>query len=169
MQLLVQVVGALAAGLLIWALARSSGLRGRRAVGTIAVIAIVAGALLGPPNLRSAIVNFVHQRDYDESLTDAEAKELPGGAIEADTGFLDWAAERIGPGEQFQLVVGHEGRNPLLSQWALFRLEPREGITIAAPGGWVVLYDVVPSRYKRPIYEEVQVYKPGFAIARAAG
>jgi hypothetical protein len=169
MLLLVQFIGALVAGVFVWVLARNGGLRGWRAVATVAVLAVIAAALLAPPNLRSAITKYHQQRAYDDSISATEAKELPGTAIEANTAFLDWAAEHIPADEQFQLIVGHEARNPLLSQWAYFRLEPREGITTAAPGGWVVLYDVVPSRYEKPSFKEVDVYKPGFAIARAAG
>jgi hypothetical protein len=167
MQLLVQVVGAVAAGLLVWALARSGGLRGRRAVGTVAVIAIVAAALLAPPNLRSAISHFTQQRDFNDSLSTEEKLLQPGAAIESNAGFFTWTKERISPGEDFQIVVGHIAKNPLLFQWAYFELEPRVAVEPASYGGWVVLYDVDPARYENSHYRDVEIYEPGYAIARS--
>lgn len=168
MLLLVQVLGVLLAGLFVWLLARGGELRGRAAAATVAVIVVIVALLLIPPQLRSSISRFVDLRDYADGISAEGGRELPGTTVQADTGFIDWAGEHIGEDEPFQLVVGHFQVNSLIFQWALFRLEPREGILQPAAGGWVVFYDVPPSRYRRPHFREVQVYKPGYAIARYA-
>jgi hypothetical protein len=166
MQLLVQVVGALAAGLLVWALARSGGLRGRPAAATVAVLAVVAGALISAPNLRNAIAGFAEQRHANEALS-AEQKRVQAGAIlEPNEGFLAWTKERIAPTEDFQLVTESSLQSQLASQWVLYQLEPRVGVVKGVPGDWFVFYDVPPASYEAPEFGDLQVYEPRYAIAR---
>jgi hypothetical protein len=167
MQLLVQVLGAFAAGLLVWVLARSLGLRGRQAAATVAVVAIVAGALLAAPGIRNAIAGFTEQRHGNEVFSDEEKRVVAGSFIEPNEEFINWTAERIGPEEEFQLIVPESGQGEQLTQWMSYRLEPRVEVLDAPAGGWVVFYGVSPAVYDRPAFEELQVYEPGFAIARS--
>jgi len=168
MQLLVQVLGAIAAGLLVWVLARSVGMSGRPAAATVAVVAIVAGALISVPNLRDAIASFAQQRHANETLSGEQKRVLAGSFIEPNQGFLDWAKERIAPGEEFQLILTPSAQSEQLAQWSSYELEPRVGVESVDPGGWVVFYGVPPSTYGPGSgYGEAKVYEPGFAIARS--
>jgi hypothetical protein len=161
-----QVAGALAAGLIVVILARSCGLSARRAIATVAVISISVAALLSVPNLRTAVAAFVHQREENSALTAAQKSLQAGTLAEVDVDFLGWARERLPPEESFQLIVGHPARTALVPQWALFQLMPNLAVAAAEPGDWVVFYDVAPARYSTPGYYDLEVYAPGFAIAR---
>jgi hypothetical protein len=164
MQLLVEVVGALAAGLLVWVLARSLALRGRPAAATVVVVAIVAGALLSAPRVRTAIAEFTVQRHANEAVTTDSRRVATGEYIEANVGFFEWTAERIAPGEEFQLICP----SGVVNQWASYLLEPRLEVLEASPGDWVIFYESSPDVYESPEFEEVQVYEPGFALGRKA-
>jgi hypothetical protein len=164
-QLLVQVAGAFAAGLLVWMVGRSVGLRGRPAAAAVAVVAMVAGALLSAPAMRNAIVSLTDQRHADEMLTDDQKRIAAGALLEPNEGFLAWTQERIAPGEDFLLITPLSPRGELNVQWATYRLEPRVQVAAATPGDWVVFYDVAASRYGAA-FSEVEIYEPGFAIAR---
>ena len=169
MQLLVQVLGAFAAGLLIWVLARNLGLRGRPAAATVAVVAIVAGALLSAPNLRNAIAGFTEARHASETLSAEQKRVVAGAVIEPNEEFIAWTGERMASEEDFQLVTSPSPQGELETQWVSYRLEPRVEVSSPAPGDWVVFYGVAPARYAGPAFGEVEVYEPGYAIARFEG
>lgn len=168
MQLVFQVAGALAAGLVILALARTCGLSGSRATGSVAVVSIVVAALLGLPNLRDAIAIFREQHEVDVTLNPLDRRLGAGVTTQMNVSFLVWAEERIAEDETFSVVTGRSLHQQQARQWSLFQLAPRLSLANRNEADWVVFYEVRPAVYASPTFTQVQVYEPGFAIARPA-
>jgi hypothetical protein len=113
------------------------------------------------------------QRRSNAPLSQEEGRLLPGVFAGVNDAFVGWAKERIQPGETFELLLG-EAIEPdaasLDTQWILFRLAPNLGVAQPTSPDWVVFYDVPNSQYRAaPFYKEVQVFEPGYAIARPTG
>ncbi|MBN9623599.1 MAG: hypothetical protein J0H06_11710 [Actinobacteria bacterium] len=166
-----QVAGALAAALIVFALARGLGVQRRQATAGIAVVSIVLAAVLSLPGLQNTIKTTLDQRRANAVLSPQERLLLPGVYAEVNDGFVSWVIGKLQPGETFELVLG-EGLTPdevsNKSQWILFRL-PTSGVMPPVQPDWVVLYEVPVSQYRDASrYEDVQVFQPGFAIARPA-
>jgi hypothetical protein len=166
-----QVVGALAGGLLVFFLARAGGLTGRRATAAIAVVAIAVASLLSLPNLRVAIAQFLDQREVNSVLSSEQARLAPGTAAGVDVEFVTWVEDQLEPGESFRLAISHpeEDQAQLHLQWIYFQLASNLAVDRPTEADWIVFYEVPPARYRAPIYRDVEVYEPGYAIARFAG
>ncbi len=165
-----QVAGALAAALLIFALARGLGLRRRRATGSIVAVSITVATLLSLPGLHDAIAKMLEQRRGNAVLSQEEGRLEPGVFAGVNDAFVSWTKEHLQPGETFELLLGEQielGMAELDSQWILFRLAPNLGVARPTRPDWVVFYDVPTSQYRATsFYKEVQVFEPGYAIAR---
>lgn len=170
MLLVSQVAGALVAGLLVFALTRSLGLSRRRATASIAVVSITVAAFLSLPGLHDAIATMLEQRRANATLSQEEGRLEPGVFAGVNDSFVSWAKEHIQPGETFELLLGKQIEPDVAgldSQWILFRLAPNLGVARPTVSDWVVFYEVPPSQYRvSHFYKEVQVFEPGFAIAR---
>lgn len=160
-----EVAGALAAGLIALTLARGSGQRGRAAIGSVAVVSIAIATLISLPNLRTAVATFRQQHEETAVLTSEQQKLLAGMRFEVDVEFLAWVKQHLAPDETFHLVVGHLAKEEV-TQWGLFQLAPNLGVRSSQGADWIVFYDVVPARYSASSYHDLEVYEPGFAIAR---
>jgi hypothetical protein len=165
-----QVVGALVAGLLVFAIARGMGLTRRSATASIAVVSVTLATFLSLPGLHDAIATMLEQRRANATLSQEEGRLEPGVFAGVNDEFVSWAKERIEPGETFELLLGEQIEPDVASldsQWILFRLAPNLGVARPTRSDWVVFYEVPPSQYRvRHFYKEVQVFEPGFAIAR---
>lgn len=165
-----QVAGALVSALLIFALARNLGLTRRRATASIVVVSITVAAFLSLPGLHNAIATMLEQRRANAGLSQEEGRLESGVFAGVNDAFVTWTKERLQPGETFELLLG-EALDPdaaaLDSQWILFRLAPNLGVARPTRPDWVVFYDVPTSQYHAAsFYKEVQVFEPGYAIAR---
>lgn len=164
-----QVAGALLAGLLVFALMRGIGLDRRRATAGIVVVSITVAAFLSLPGLHDAIAAMLAQRRINATLSQEEGRLEPGVFAGVNDTFVGWAKERLKPEETFELLLGKSiepDAAGLDSQWILFRLAPNLGVAQPTVPDRVVFYDVPPSRYRTPLYKEVEVFEPGYAIAR---
>ena len=97
-------------------------------------------------------------------LTARDARLGNGIGINADVDFLAWAKRHLADEETFGFVIGNSEEAGSLQQWALFQLAPHLAVEPPTAGDWVVFYDVNPDEYSR--LAELDVYGPGFAIAR---
>lgn len=162
-----QVAGALIAGLVVILLARNYGFDRRRAVGVIAMVAVVVASLLSVPNLRSAVASFLDQREANLPLSPEEARLRPGEVAGADVKFLAWVKERLASGETLQLVFGSSDiASRLIAQWALFQLAPHVGVSSPTEADWIVFYGAAPKSYSNRHFVDLQVYASGYAMAR---
>lgn len=164
MQLAIQVAGALAAGGLALIFVRQVGIRGRQAVGAVAVVPVVAACLLALPIYREQISELLDAHEANAKLTARDVRLGNGIGINADVDFLAWAGGHLADEETFGFVIKDTEDAGSLQQWALFQLAPHVAVEPAA-GDWVVFYDVNPEEYAG--LAEVDVYRPGFAIARS--
>jgi len=164
MQLAIQVAGALAAGGLTLILVRQVVPRGRRAVGAVALVPVATACLVAAPVYRDQIGELLDQREANSTLTARDVRLGNGIGIDADVDFLGWAKGRLAAGETFGLVVENSEDPGSLEQWAFFQLAP---YVAAEPSvaDWVIFYDVDPEEYAG--LGELDVYRPGFAIARS--
>lgn len=187
MQLLSQVLGALAAGVLVLVVARQAGFEHRRAVGAVALVPIAVAAFLAAPAVRDGVHEFRERHRVNAPLTAEQAEQQPGVAVGVDVAFLDWAEERLPDGDTFHLVIGSAPdeafvagvgtRQATILQWSLFQLAPHLAIEQSdkardlRPGegrdaDWIVLYEYDPADYRGVPLGEVVSYAPGFAIGR---
>ncbi len=169
MQLLFQVLGVMAGGLLVLVLARSYGLAGRRATGTVAVVAITVGALVGLPNLRDAVATFGEQEANAAAMSPEEKRLVAGASTEMNVAFLSWAEERIGSEETFAVVSGPSIHQQQAVLWTTFQLAPRLALPNPSEADWTLFYEVEPAAYSTPEFSDVQEFESGYAIARYAG
>ncbi|HET9152805.1 MAG TPA: hypothetical protein VFN85_01665 [Solirubrobacterales bacterium] len=173
----------MAAGTLIFVAIRRAGVDPRCAVAAVALIPVAVAPVLAAPALRGAVMDLLETRQADAQLNPADAAVLPGVELGADVGFLAWARGQFAEGDTFGLEIGvAEDNGPrgestmrqvLLQQWITFQLAPHLLMQPAAPGeladaDWVVFYESDPTAYQRRQLGSVQVYAPGFAIARAS-
>jgi hypothetical protein len=166
MQLVSQVAGALVAGALVFVLARQVGARNHQAIGAIAIVPIAIAGLLALPNLRDATVSLLDQRKVNAALT-AEQAQLQGGVwLGVDVAFLGWAGAHFGEGDTFHLVVGDSANTPEVQQWALFQLGPHLAVEQPTAADWLVFYDSSPTGYPAGMLDDLEIYAPGFAVAR---
>lgn len=166
MQLASQVAGALVAGALVLVLARQTGARGQRAVGAIAIVPVAIAGMLALPNLRDATVSLLDQRKANAALT-AEQAQLQGGlGLGVDVAFLGWAGGHFAEGDTFHLVVGDSSKTPTVTQWALFQLAPHLAMEQPTVADWLVFYDAGPAGYPAKMLDDLDIYSPGFAVAR---
>ena len=157
------------AGLLVFALARGAGLDLRRATASIVVVSITVAAFLSLPGLHNSIAAMLEQRRINATLSQEEGRLEPGVFASVNDAFVSWAKEQLKPGESFELLLGKSiepDAAGLDSQWILFRLAPNLGVVPPTVPDWIVLYDVPTSQYRAPLYKEVEVFEPGYAIAR---
>ena len=187
MQLLSQVLGALVAGALIFAIARQAGIASKRAVSAVAVIPLVVAALLALPALRDGADSLLDQRKENAGLTGAAAQYQAGLELGIAVPFLEWAGERIPEGDTVHLEIGVipeetyvDGvgvRQAAILQWSLFQLAPRLAVEQSAkahdvkPGegrnaDWFVFYEAHPGEFPATRFGPPEVYAPGFMIAR---
>jgi hypothetical protein len=185
--LLTQVLGALSAGFLIFAVARQAGIASKRAVSAVAVVPLVAAGLLALPALRDGAESLLDQRKENAGLTGAAAQYQAGMELGIAVPFLEWVAERIPEGDTFHLeigvapeetyVAGVGARQAAILQWTLFQLAPRLAVEQSAkardlkPGegrnaDWFVFYEAHPSEFPDIRFGQPTVYAPGFMIAR---
>ncbi len=165
MRLAIQVTGALAAGSLVLIFVRQAGLKGRRAVGAVAVVPVVAACLLALPIYRDQISELLDAHEANAKLTARDVRLGNGIGINADVDFLAWAGRHLADEETFGFVINDSEDAGSLQQWALFQLAPHVAVEPAGAGDWVVFYEVNPKEYAG--LAELDVYRPGFAIARS--
>ena len=165
MQLAIQVAGALAAGGLMLILVRQAGLRGRGAVGAVAVVPVVAACLLAVPLYREQISELLDARKANAALTARDVRLGNGIGISADVAFLAWAKGHLANEETFGLVIENTEDPGSLQQWVLFQLAPHVAVEPPAAGDWVIFYDVNPEEYAGRA--GLDVYGTGFAISRS--
>lgn len=166
MQLASQVAGALAAGALVLVLARQAGARGRQALGTVAIVPVAVAGLLALPSLRDATVSLLDQRKANAALTTGQAQLQGGLGLGVDVAFLGWAGGHFAAGETFHLVVGDSADAATVTQWGLFQLAPHLAVEQPSAANWLVFYDASPAGYPAGMLDDLEVYSPGFAVAR---
>lgn len=184
MQLVCELVGAAAAGVLIFVAIRRAGVDSRRAVVAVALVPLAVAPMLAASGFREGVTSLLDTRQADAQLSSADAAVLPGTELGANVGFLAWAQSQFAEGDTFGLEIGGpEDNGPqgemtmrqvLLQQWISFQLAPHLLVQPAVPGelpdaDWIVFYEVDPASYEAGRLGKVQVYAPGFAIARGAG
>jgi hypothetical protein len=186
-QLLSQVLGALVAGALIFAIARQAGIASKRAVSAVAVVPLVIAGLLVLPALRDGSDSLLDQRKENAGLTGAAAQYHAGTELGIAVPFLEWVGERIPEGDTFHLEVGVipeetyvDGvgvRQAAILQWSLFQLAPRLAVEQSAKAhdiksgegqnaDWFVFYEAHPGEFPAIRFGRPAVYAPGFMIAR---
>jgi hypothetical protein len=186
-QLLSQVLGALVAGALIFAIARQIGIASKRAVSAVVVIPLAVAGLLALPALRDGADSLVDQRKENAGLSGAAAQFHAGLKLGIAVPFLEWVGERIPEGDTFHLEVGvipdetYVGgvgvRQAAILQWSLYQLAPRLAAEQSAqahdvkPGegrnaDWFVFYEARPDEFPAIQFGSPTVYAPGFMIAR---
>jgi hypothetical protein len=165
MQLAIQVAAALAAGGLVLLAMRYAGLKGKRAVGAIALIPMVASCLLALPVYREQLSELLDSHKENARLTARDVRLGNGIGINADVDFLAWAKRRLGDEETFGFAIENTQEAGSVQQWALFQLAPHVAVEPPSAANWIVFYDVNPEDYAR--LAGLSVYKPGFAIARS--
>jgi len=165
MRLAIQVAATLAAGGLVVIAMRRVGLRGKRAVGAVAMVPVITACLLALPTYREQINELLDAHEANATLTARDVRLGNGIGINADVDFLAWAKRHLGDEETFGFVIGSSDEAGSLEQWALFQLAPHVAVEPPASGDWLVFYDVNPDEYVG--HADLDVYKPGFAIARS--
>lgn len=169
MSLLSQVAGALAAGALIFVLARQAGVRGKQAVGAVALVPIAVAALLAVPSLRDAAASLLDQREVNAGLTVDQAQVQGGVAVGVDVAFVGWAGGHLAEGEDFHLIVG-DGDSDVdptaVVQWTLFQLAPHLEAVEPDQADWLIFYNSEPALYRPSELRKLDVNSPGFAVAR---
>lgn len=165
MRLAIQVAAALAAGGLVLIAMRHAGLRGKRAVGAVAVVPVIAACLLALPIYREQVSELLDLHRENAKLTARDVRLGNGIGIDADVDFLAWAKKRLGDEEKFGFAIENTEEAGSVQQWAFFQLSPHVAVEPPSAANWIVFYDVNPEDYAR--LDELSVYKPGFAIARS--
>jgi hypothetical protein len=186
-QLLSQVLGALVAGALIFAVARQIGLASQRAISAVVVVPLVVAGLLALPAFRDGTDSLLDERKENAGLAGAAAQYQAGLELGIAVPFLEWAAERIPEGDTFHLeigtvpeetAVGGVGvRQAAILQWTLYQLAPRLAVEQSPkardlkPGegrnaDWFVFYEAQPDEFPAIRFGRPVVYAPGFMIAR---
>jgi len=182
-----ELIGALAAGAIVVAIARQAGLAGGRAYGAVAIVPVVVATVLALPLLDAGRTDLEELRAENAGLTAAEAQVKSGGDAGFAVGFFGWAAEQIGEDETFHLEIGRVPdevqvgdvgvRQGAILQWGMYQLAPRLAVEQSPkardvePGegrnaDWLVFYEYEPADYPGPIGDVLE-YAPGFAIARS--
>jgi hypothetical protein len=170
-KLLVQVAGVAAAGGVLVLALRLAGRRLAPAagVGVLALALVGAATLLRLPrtvdDLRDSRRN--HARLTSAAVEAAGARRYPG--LEIDAAFFDWVATRVPPRASFFIVT--QPRHQSSYQWGTFRLLPRLATERADQADWIVFYDRDPRNRGPAAYDArtLELYRPGFGIARRAG
>jgi hypothetical protein len=182
-----EIIGALVAGALIFAIARQLGLGDRRAVGAVSLVAVAVAAVLAVPTLRDDISSLLNQRKAYAGMSEAEAQVRGGANLGVDVAFLEWADAQMQEGETFHLEIGTVPGEELFDgagvnqstnfAWATYQLAPHllveQSSNIAEAGGgknadWIVFYGENPAEYEGKL-GKVLTFEPNFAIARPAG
>jgi hypothetical protein len=186
-RLLSEVLGALAAGALVFLIARQAGISGPRAYAAVAVVPLAVAAVLVLPLLNADRNELEERHRENAAVLPAEAQVKPGAEAGFAVNFFAWAAERIAEDETFHMEVGRVPdevfvdevgvRQGAILQWGMYQLAPRLAVEQSpqardiepGEGGsadWLVFYEYEPKRYPGPL-GEVLTYAPGFAIARS--
>ena len=117
------------------------------------------------PIYREQISELLDAHGANATITARDVRLGNGIGINADVDFLAWAKRHLADEETFGVVIENSEEAGSLQQWALFQLAPHVAVEPPAAGDWVVFYDVNPEEYAG--LAELDVYKPGFAIARS--
>lgn len=165
MRLAIQVAAVLAAGGLVLIAMRHVGLRGKQAVGAVAVVPVIAACLLALPIYREQLSELLDLHRENPKLTVRDVQYGNGIGIDADVDFLAWAKRRLGDEEKFGFAIENTQEAGSVQQWAFFQLAPHVAVEPPSAANWIVFYDVNPEDYAR--LAGLSVYKPGFAIARS--
>jgi hypothetical protein len=183
-----EVAGALAAGALVFLVARQVGVGVQSALCAVAVVPVAVAALVAVPALRDGARTLLDQRKVNAPLTNAEAQLQPGAALGMNVAFLEWVEQQLAEGDTFhmeigaipeEVYVGGKGaRQDAILQWSLFQLAPHLAVEQSDTGrdlkpgeglgaDWLVFYESDPAAYPAGPLGEVITYEPSFAIARA--
>jgi hypothetical protein len=185
--LLSQVLGALAAGALVYVIARQAGVKAQRAVGAVALVPLAAAALIALPALRDGMDSLLDQRKENAPLSSEQAQYQAGSEFGLAVPFLTWVGERLPEEETFHLeigvipeetyVAGVGVRQAAILQWSLFQLAPRLAVEQSPkardlePGeghnaDWFVFYESEPEDFPAIRFSDEMTYAPGFGMAR---
>jgi hypothetical protein len=164
--LLLQVLGVLAgAGLL--AAVGGRGLGPRSYALAAALVPVGAACVLLGGSLWPTTRNMLAERARQAAIPPAEAELAPGKSANAKVDFVEWARQRIPPGEKIYVFAGDsEGY-----QWTTFRLLPDLAVDRPEDADWLVFYDQEPDEsgdYDPSQFEAPEEFEDGFAVARRA-
>lgn len=188
MRLVSEVAGALAAGALVFVIARQAGARPRHALAAMALVPVAVAGALAIPNLRDDAATLLGMRKENAHLTAAEAQLKPGSAIGVNVDFLSWVSSHLSAGDTFHVEIGAvpdevfvDGvgvRQAAILQWSVFQLAPHLAVeqspkardlrpTEGRGADWIVFYEGDPGTYRAGPLSDVMTYAPGFAMARS--
>ena len=163
MTLLVQLAGALAAGLVLIVILRQFA---PVPIAAVVVIPVALALIQGPPNLRQALGGFGDVRKEFRPLSAADAA-VRGGAPFANVDFLAWAGRRIGPQDRFHLIISERTAQLGAAQWAKYQLAPRLAVERPEEADWIVFYDRGPTPdYPVALFDRPRTFAPRYLLAR---
>lgn len=162
MLLFLEVLGVLAGAVLLAALAGQGVSRRSFALGAALVPAALACVLLGA-SLWPTTRNILAERARNAATPPAEAQLAPGRSADVDVEFVEWARERIPPGETIHVLPGDEEG----FQWITYRLLPSLAVDRPEEAEWLVFYDREPDDedYPSEDFDDPERFEEGFAVA----
>jgi hypothetical protein len=162
-----QVLGVLAAGLLIAVIARGRLPAARQYAISVAITTAIAASLLFWGHVWSAGKAFNAERKDLADVSSFDSSTSPGANGGVNVQFLAWAKRQMRAGDSFALVPSAARRDPFTYQWSTYQLTPHRQVS-AADADWLVFYGAPPgavafdtSRFGKP-----RSYETDFAVAR---
>jgi len=102
------------------------------------------------------------------ALQPGQAATAGGAVADVNVEFVEWARDRLGPGETFYLVPDGPSGDAAAYQWTTYRLLPSLAVDRPELADVLVFYDERPdgADYDRGAFERPRTYEPGYAVAR---
>jgi hypothetical protein len=170
MDLLLQVVGVLAAGLVVSALLRDGSRRPRLDRKAVAIAVAGIGMLLFAGHVIGHLRSFYDERKALAGVTRFEAETAPGADNGQNIAFLKWANQQMAPGDTFAVYptdLRQRVDKFIPYQWSTFQLTPHRSVA-PADADWLVFYGADPAAesYDRASFPQPTTFSPGYALAR---
>jgi hypothetical protein len=169
MSLLFQVVGILAGGIALSALAGAGPARRiPRASAGVALVAAGVASVLFWAHVWDVGKAFRDTHRQNAALTAFDAERAPGSAGGVNVAFLDWARARMSGDDTFHVLPEAARNDAFIYQWMTYQLIPHRFVERADEADWLVFYNTDPGKtgYDRRHFGPPVSFGPGLSIAR---
>jgi hypothetical protein len=165
MILLLQVIGVLAAGVVLAAIVvrRTSA---ATVAGMVAALAVALGYVAFATHVWGVGQLFALQHRTWSPLTPDQA--ALAGTPPVQGAFAEWIRPHLRPGDRFFIVPATAREDPGVLQWFTYRLLPNLSADDLGGADVLIFYDTTPkaSGYIHQISGRAQIFGAGYSIAR---